>query len=457
MTTAHPDETTPFVPVKDLFVPRRILICRLSAHGDVLQTFPLLATLKHRYPDVFVGWVVEASAAPLLENHPLVDRLHVLRWKEGQSRQKTLRGVWAKQQALQSTLREIQQTRYNVSMDVQGLLKSASLPFLAQIPVRMGYAETRESAAFFYTHKIPKHQLHNPDIPAMQVFMRFLEHLPEALFASQPLSLPATLYPENLYPLAAVRDPERAVFQQKWQQAFSKNQDPQVPVVAIAPATLWKSKHWPPAHWRALIRYLRAQPIRLVLLGGPSDAALAAEILQESDSSENIYSGEHQPANVINWVGNTSWQELREVFERTHLFIGPDSAPLHMANAVAYSHSHRFPRILGLFGPTAPKRTGPIHRESFSASAVSLQPENSLQGTSFNPLFLHQAITAGVPCQPCFKKKCPLHTDACMNELLPEQVIVHVKQLLAHIQTVLKEGSSPVDAPATTTTAETVL
>ena len=68
--------------------PARILIVRLSAHGDVIHTLPLLAALKKHAPHTHIGWLVEASAAPLLAGHPLIDQLHVSHRKDWLKRAK---------------------------------------------------------------------------------------------------------------------------------------------------------------------------------------------------------------------------------------------------------------------------------------------------------------------------------------------------------------------------------
>ncbi len=59
----------------------KILIIKLSAIGDVVQTLPALEAIKKLYPDSEITWVVEEAAAGILEGHPLIDRLLVSRRK----------------------------------------------------------------------------------------------------------------------------------------------------------------------------------------------------------------------------------------------------------------------------------------------------------------------------------------------------------------------------------------
>ena len=59
------------------FLPRgrSILIIKLSAIGDVLRTTPLLEGLKKRFPRSHITWLTDVSAACLLQENPLIDRL----------------------------------------------------------------------------------------------------------------------------------------------------------------------------------------------------------------------------------------------------------------------------------------------------------------------------------------------------------------------------------------------
>ena len=50
--------------------PRRILIIRLSAIGDVVRTLPALSTLRNEYPDAHIAWAVEDKSSSVLEGHP---------------------------------------------------------------------------------------------------------------------------------------------------------------------------------------------------------------------------------------------------------------------------------------------------------------------------------------------------------------------------------------------------
>jgi len=55
--------------------PKRILIIKGRAQGDVLRTTPLLPAIKRTYPDSHLTWIVDEESVPLLTHNPYLDRL----------------------------------------------------------------------------------------------------------------------------------------------------------------------------------------------------------------------------------------------------------------------------------------------------------------------------------------------------------------------------------------------
>ncbi len=133
---------------------RRILLIKPSALGDVVHALPVVATLKRRYPEIPLDWLIEEEAAPLVEGHPAVAEFVVSgrrRW------QRHLRNPGA----IPGALREIRafvrkvRGRYDAVLDLQGLLKSALYVLAARAPIRVGLADGREGATWVLTHRVP--------------------------------------------------------------------------------------------------------------------------------------------------------------------------------------------------------------------------------------------------------------------------------------------------------------
>ena len=57
--------------------PRRILLIKPSAIGDVVHTLPILALLRRRWPEAHIAWLLTPACAGLLEAHPLLNEVIV--------------------------------------------------------------------------------------------------------------------------------------------------------------------------------------------------------------------------------------------------------------------------------------------------------------------------------------------------------------------------------------------
>ena len=106
----------------------RVLLVRLSAVGDCVQTMPLASAVRQNWPDAHLTWVVEKGAAPLVANCDAVDRLI------------TLPKGFAKSPRLLARLRsELLRQEFHFSLDPQGLLKSGLVAWLTWLFVHLFY------------------------------------------------------------------------------------------------------------------------------------------------------------------------------------------------------------------------------------------------------------------------------------------------------------------------------
>jgi len=341
-----------------------------------MHTLPLLSAIKRRYPQAVVGWLVEASAAPLLENHPLIDRLHVSHRKRWLKMLLNPLQWFMLRQEVGDFVQSVRNEGYHISFDVQGLLKSAIWPGLAKIPRRYGFRATRECADVFYTDKLPPMVIRDGKASAVERYLDFARAIGISVESPE-------------FVVAPVSD---AALQKV--EGLLENENSDLPLVVLAPFTRWPSKHWEPDYWVRLLAQLCQLQVRVAILGAPADLAATQAM---------IFPLGEQSGRVLNLVGKTDWPDLFALFLRTRLLIGLDSAPLHIADAVGV------PEIIGLYGPTAPGRTGPIGRQ-------------------------HTTLTTALTCQPCFERVCPIKTHACMKQLAPEVVLGIVRRTLGCLE-----------------------
>ena len=131
-----------------------ILIVRTSALGDILHGIPVAAALKERFPQCRVTWVVDERYRELLDGHPWVDRIVRVRLKEGMGSLLHDRGRrnWT------SVARTLQRLRFDVAIDLQGLMRSGFITYLSGAPVRIGFPKghVRETLNRLFTNLRPQ-------------------------------------------------------------------------------------------------------------------------------------------------------------------------------------------------------------------------------------------------------------------------------------------------------------
>jgi heptosyltransferase I len=288
--------------------PRSIVIVKLSAIGDVLHGVPTAVALKRAFPEARIGWVVEGRAGDVLAGHPAID--HLFRLPRG----------WLKSFAtIRGLRRQLRDFAPDVTLDLQGLLKSAVPTWLSGAPVRIGHAapESREQAWRFYTHPV--------EAAASHVIDRNL-HLLSVLDvhdAHAAFDMPR-------WPVSRLR-------MQEWMASLRLS----VPPALINPGAGWPSKIWPAERFAAVARELRRRHgiPSIVVWGGAAEREAAERIVAESGTAATM-------------APQTTLQDLGELCRLARVFISSDTGPLHLAAAVGTP-------CVGLFGPVPAKRNGP--------------------------------------------------------------------------------------------------
>jgi len=349
--------------------PRKILIVKLSAIGDVIQTLPMLTALRRRFPEAQIDWVVEEEAAGLLKGYPGIDRVLV-------SRRKTWQKIFWKKGSFFSILREIRlfvkdlrKNEYDWVVDNHGVLRSGILVALSRGNRKIGYQETAgiaDEGSYLFTK-----ERYKPLAIERHALERYLN------LVSQ-LGVPIENTPFEYEVPQKVLEKIRIRLAEK---GFRNH-----PLVAIHPVAKWDTKEWPLPRFALLAETLAKEGGWIVITGSPQDARKIEGALEKSQEASKI----------LNWVGRTDLQELAALFSLADLVITPDTGPMHLAAAVKAP-------LIALFGPTAPWRTGPYGNG-------------------------HIVLRKKLPCSPCFRKKCP--TGECMDQITVEEVVKAAEEKL---------------------------
>src|SRR5947209_4628488 len=134
--------------------PKRIALIKPSALGDIVHSLPVLTALRRRYPDAHIAWVVNRGYEPLLSGHPDLDA--TLPFDRGASRSGLLRAF----RSYAEFLRMFRRQRFDLVIDLQGLLRSGLMTGASGAARRIGLSTAREGACWFYTDVVPVADFH---------------------------------------------------------------------------------------------------------------------------------------------------------------------------------------------------------------------------------------------------------------------------------------------------------
>ena len=99
--------------------PRRILLIRPSALGDVCRTVPVLVSLRRAWPDAEIDWLVQDDFAPAIMHHP--DLTRVLPFMRRDLGKSIARGSFG---PLAQFVAQLKRAKYDLVFDLQGLARS---------------------------------------------------------------------------------------------------------------------------------------------------------------------------------------------------------------------------------------------------------------------------------------------------------------------------------------------
>jgi heptosyltransferase II len=337
---------------------RRVLVIAPNWIGDALMAQPLFALLKKLHPRVVIDAVAPAWVAPVLERMPEINRV----FATGLGHKKLQ--LWHRW-ALASDVRD---GNYDAAYILPNSLKSALIPWLAGIRLRIGYLGEHRYGLLNVRHANPPRD----ERPSMSRHYAALAYTPGV---ELPDEIPLPRLDSDLNEAARVSN------------RFTL--DTRVPLVVFCPgAEYGPAKRWPPEHFAALAHMIRrAFPYaQIVALGSPKDGAAAQAIVDAAPFVRNL-------------CGQTALGEACALISLATVVVTNDSGLMHVAAAL------RRP-LVALYGSSDPRHTPPL------SDTAQVQ-------------WLH------VECSPCFARECPLGHFKCMRELSPDQVFGPLRDMLS--------------------------
>ena len=282
----------------------KLLIVRLGSLGDLIHAVPAAAALRKAFPQATIDWLVDVRHRDLLDLVPILNRRIVVNTSSAGS--------------LSSALGDLRRERYDVALDLQGLLKSSILARLSGASRVIGFPADllREKAArFFYTETAGDTAPHVID-KNLSVLKAVGVRMPDVEFPLEDRNPGAAAEARSLLGIAAG-------------EKFAM----------LNPGAAWPNKRWPPVYFAEVSRALAKRGLRSLVLWGPGEEQIAHAVVAASDNTAAV-----SPA--------TSVADLISLTKAAALMISGDTGPLHIAGAVGTP-------LVGIFGPTDPQRNGP--------------------------------------------------------------------------------------------------
>lgn len=352
--------TADAVPLEQV---HRALVINLRHIGDVLLSTPIPQVIKNHAPHCEVDVLVYGESAAMVEEHPAVSRIHAIdrRWKS--------LGPIARILAELKLYRAMKERGYDLVVALtphrrSQWLTKALKPRWAVAP---SYPAAGKGWKRTFSHVVPR---------PIATWRHTVEIYLDALrrIGCMPL------IQERGLVLVPGGNAEKSVASMLDGLALRGKE-----FVVIHPGSRWTFKCWPAASMASLVDQLGEAGWKVVLTAGPDPA--------EMEMAAQIQVLCKTP--VADLAGRLSLKELAALVAKARLFVGVDSAPMHIAAAM------NTPALV-IFGPSGSREWGP-----WSANAVV-------------------ATNSDYQCVPCGRAGC---ADSKVSECLETLAVAKVADL----------------------------
>lgn len=309
---------------------RSILVIQTAKIGDMVCTSPVFRIIKQAYPHAKLTLLCKPLTAELMRHDPHIDAVETLTSTKGFAGKIRL-------------IRLLRRGRYDICLNCVSAAPFTLGAFWAAIPVRLGIIPDRTGLTY----------------RAGTLFNSFNERyqpgeMVSATYARALRSIGienATLQRE-LYPPHGSRSRVDAFL-----RGNSLLPDDLLIGIACSSPNALKSLKIYELAWLIEQVLQRDRRCKAVLIGTQGDQPPAEQLRRMSSAGRR----------VINSCGVFALAELPELLGRLHCFIGTDSGPLYMADAMKTP-------VISLPGPNDPAYQGPVEESALVLESAECAP-----------------------------------------------------------------------------------
>jgi heptosyltransferase-3 len=337
-----------------------ILIIQLKHLGDILLTTPVISALKSAWPQASIRALVPRGMEAMLSEHPGLNEVLTMDRRD--------RSPW-RFLAFAAGLRR---HRFDLVLEFTGGDRGAFYTWLTRARTRLGFDHPRRPGwhrRFAFTRLAPQPPLRDHTVDKNLALVRSLgveprHHGPEFFWNSHTeQDVQDLLHQHGLTP---------------------KN------FILVHPPARWLFKCWTAEGYAQVIDSLQNDyklPVVLTAAPAPQEMEFMQDITRRLQTSP------------VNLAGRLDLKALGALIAKARLFIGVDSAPMHLAAAVGT------PTVV-LFGPSGPYNWRPWGKG-------------------------HIVLTKDFDCQPCGRDGCDgTKISRCLTAITPAEVLAAVHRQL---------------------------
>jgi heptosyltransferase-2 len=339
---------------------KRVVVRGTNWVGDSLMTIPALRALRRVLPDAHITLVIRPGTKGIFSDVDFIDEILVYDRKNAFS--------------VVPQVREWKRRRFDLAVLFQNAFEAALIPFLAGVPLRLGYATESRQALLTHPLQLPDWRSSRHEV---FYYLYVITALEQMLFGRSTVC--------EAEPDASIRISEgRKRSATELLRAVGVSEDDSV--VVICPGSInSRAKRWPAEAYASLADRLIEGKRRVLLIGSKD----------ETDVSEEVTRRMQQQPIVL--TGKTTLDQITAVLDRADLIVTNDTGPAHIGAALGR------PTIV-IFGPTNPLTTRP-----FAPDAVILRHPPD--------------------CAPCMLRDCPID-HRCMTAITVDDVFEQSQTLL---------------------------
>jgi heptosyltransferase-2 len=278
--------------------------------------------------------------------------------------------------------KQLETKKYQACFVLPNSFKSALIPWLANIPLRIGYRGEMRFGLINLALDNPS-KVNRP--PMLEHYLALSK-----LLNDDEARVSQTSTSNEMTPRLNVSTNAKQSVERKLQSTNINLSESSSDIYVMCPgAEYGPSKRWPTKHFANLASQLVSNHpnSHIILLGSKGDQILGNEITSVTKQNSHIH----------NWCGDTSLDEAIALIGMSKAVISNDSGLMHVAAALSV------PQV-AIFGSSDPAHTPPLSQKA-------------------------KVIWLDLSCSPCHKKECPLGHLKCLNDILPDQVLATLNTL----------------------------